>query len=224
MTEIDFLKRVSLFAGVEEEDLKNIAAIMRERSYRKNQVIFYEDDPGDTLYIVKSGTVRIYQLSEAGHEKTLAVFKEGDSFGEMSLIEEDGRSATAETMEPSVLLVIGKSHFLELLQKSPSLSMATIRMLTQRLRSVNKQLGDALYLDVRSRTRKILKQMTLDQGEDTGEGMQIRVPLTHKELAKIVGSSRETVTKILLELQDEQVITIEKKWIVVRDPDQLYIR
>lgn len=202
MIDLSVLSRVPLFTGLCEEELRLIGTVAVRRRYSRGAVVFFEHEPGDTLYIIEDGQVRIYRLAEDGREKTLTLLSSGDFFGEMALIDDEPRSAIAEATDPSVLLAIHKRDFHKLIQSQPHMAMSMIKGLSLRLRQTNKQLMDAVFLDVRGRMCRMLVDLDDRYGKDYESGRLIDIKLTHQELANMVGTSRESVTRVLTELQD----------------------
>jgi CRP-like cAMP-binding protein len=202
LIDLNVLARVPLFGGLSSEELELVAAKAVRREHDRGAVIFFEHEPGDAMYIIEEGQVRIYRVAEDGREKTLALLSEGDFFGEMALIDDEPRSAIAEATEPCVLLAIHKRDVHSLIQANPSIALSMIQGLSRRLRETNKQLMDAVFLDVRGRVLRLLLDLDRRYGRPCAEGRLIDIRLTHQELANMVGTSRESVTRVLTELQD----------------------
>lgn len=202
MIDCSVLARVPLFGGLSSEELQLVASAAVRRRQSRGSVIFFEREPGDALYIIEEGQVRIYRVAEDGREKTLALLSEGDFFGEMALIDDEPRSAIAEATEPTVLLAIHKRDVHNLIHANPSIALSMIKGLSCRLRETNRQLMDAVFLDVRGRLLRLLLELDGRYGKPHDGGRLIDIRLTHQELANMVGTSRESVTRVLTELQD----------------------
>lgn len=202
MIDCSVLARVPLFGGLSSEELQLVASAAVRRRQSRGSVIFFEREPGDALYIIEEGQVRIYRVAEDGREKTLALLSEGDFFGEMALIDDEPRSAIAEATEPTVLLAIHKRDVHNLIHANPSIALSMIKGLSRRLRETNRQLMDAVFLDVRGRLLRLLLELDGRYGKPHDGGRLIDIRLTHQELANMVGTSRESVTRVLTELQD----------------------
>ncbi|MCL4515606.1 MAG: Crp/Fnr family transcriptional regulator [Firmicutes bacterium] len=210
------LREVPLFAGMDERELTKLAGIAHERQYPKGAVLFFSDEPGDALFVIKDGSVKIYLLAGDGREKTLAIFGKGDFFGEMALLDEGPRSAIAETLEETHLLVVDKANFTRLLESTPRMALKIIRVLTERLRQANAQLEGLAFTDVRTRVAGTLKRLAAEHGVAAEGGVRIGIRLTHQQLANLAGTSRETVTRILCELQDEGELAMDGKYIILK--------
>ena len=215
------IAEVPIFEDFQEGEIRSIVPLFKERHYRKGTILFFEGDYGDEMYIVISGLVRIYRI-EQNKEIILALFRSGDFFGEMALIDKTStRSATAETIEPSTILSISRGDFYRFLEKSPRLLLRLLEVNMQRLRKANDQIHDLTFLDVRSRIVKAIARLAEEYGTPTPQGLFIDMRLTHQQIANLVGTVRESVTKVLQELQDDGIISIQQKRIMVYDLPRL---
>ncbi|MBD2863566.1 MULTISPECIES: Crp/Fnr family transcriptional regulator [Paenibacillus] len=216
------IRKIPLFQDLNEEELKSISALFFERKYKKNTILFLEEDEGEELFIVRSGTVKIYRIDN-NKQITLALFRSGDFFGEMSIIEKGStRSANAETLEPCVIYTLKRSTFYEYVDRNPGLCMRLLEITMNRLRRANEQIRNLTFLDVRTRVLKIVHQLSKEYGEPKAGGViQISIKLTHQEIANMVGTVRESVTKVLQELQDDRIISIRNKMIRVESMEGL---
>src|SRR3989442_9789780 len=206
------LQKVPLFSQLAPVELERVAEITRERSYPRNSVILFEDDPGDALYVVATGQVKVVLIGEDGREVILSVLGEGDFFGEMSLIDEEPRSAHVIAMEDSNLLVIRREDFQSILQQPPGIAMGLLRELSRRLRRVDEKVGSLGLLDVNGRVAHLLLAPANEAGST-----RITRRLTHHPIAQMIGSSRETVSRTMRELVDKGMIDVSRKDIVIRD-------
>lgn len=216
-----FLKGVPLFEGLDEAHLEALAQVTASRRFPKGVTIFFEGDRGDALYIVRVGYVKIYRVAEDGREKTLALLSNGEFFGEMALLDEEPRSAVAETLESTTLYILHRNDFRRLLAESASMSLQILRVLTRRLRQTNAQVTDLVFKDVRSRVGRALLDLAKRHGVAIEAGSKVALKLTHQELANLVGTARETVSRILAEFQDARYITFEGRYVVVVDREAL---
>ena len=218
-----FLQRVSIFSGVGSDSLARIAAITGEKSYSRRSVIFHEGDHGDTLYILKSGRVKISKITEDGREKTLTIMQPGDFFGEMAIFDQLPRSATAEVIdEQAVVFTVAKRDFERIIFEHPQIALKIMRDLTRRIRQVNQQVEDLAFKDVHERVASTLCNLSKIEGRQlTNNRILINLKMTHQDLANMVGSSRETVTRALNRLQDQEIISISHQQITINRPELL---
>ncbi len=206
------LRRVPLFADLNEAEITRIADVSRERSYPKNSVILFEDDPGDALYVVVTGLVKVVLIGEDGREVILSVLKEGDFFGEMALIDDEPRSAHVIAMEDSNLLVLRREDFQQRLREMPGVGVGLLRAMSRRLREADEKIGGLVLLDVNGRVAKLLLRMA-----DDHDGVHITRKVTHHTIAQMVGSSRETVSRTMRDLSERGLIEVSRKAITIRN-------
>jgi CRP/FNR family cyclic AMP-dependent transcriptional regulator len=210
------LRRVPLFAELSDADIASLAELARERMYPKSSVILFEDDPGDALYVVVTGQVKVVLIGEDGREVILSVLHDGDFFGEMALIDDEPRSAHVIAMEDSNLLVLRREDFQQRLREAPAVSVGLLRALSRRLREADQKIGGLVLLDVHGRVAKLLLQMA-----DENDGVRITRRLTHHTIAQMVGSSRETVSRTIRELAERGLIDVTRKAITIRNRQAL---
>lgn len=212
MSVSDTLRGVPLFAHLGDEELGRVAAVARERTYPKNSVILFEDDPGDALYVVVTGQVKVVLVGEDGREVILAVLGGGDFFGEMALIDDEPRSAHVIAMEDARLLVLRREDFHAALEVHPRIALGLLRALSRRLRRADDKIGALVMLDVLGRVARLLLELA-----DETDGVRVTQRVTHHTIAQMVGSSRETVSRTMRELTDRGLIGIERKAIIVKN-------
>ena len=216
MSTLDDLRRVPLFSDLSEGDLVRFAEVTREREYPRNSVILFEDDPGDSLYIVSTGQVKVVLIGEDGREVILSVLNDGDFFGEMSLIDDEPRSAHVIAMKDSRLLVLRRDDFQQQINQHPSIAVKLLRVLVQRLRRADAKIGGLVLLDVNGRVAKLLLDLA-----DEGGGPKITRKLTHHTIAQMIGSSRETVSRAMRELSDRGLVEVTRREITIKNREGL---
>ena len=208
----DFLASIPLFSGLDDAELQQFAALTRERQYPKGSVILFEHDPGDSLFMVREGRVKVVLVGEDGREVILGVLGVGEYFGELSLIDDRPRSAHVIAMEDSTLLVLRREDFRRRVESNPAVAWSLLLELSRRLRQADEKIGGLVLLDVPGRIARLL----LDLVEETGADM-IDKPLTHQTIAQMIGASRETVSRAMREFQDDGWIAVERRRIRVAD-------
>ncbi len=207
---VDFLATVPLFNGLDRSELEKFAEVTREKSYPKGSVILFEDDPGDSLFVVRDGRVKVVLIGEDGREVILGVLGVGEYFGELSLIDDRPRSAHVIAMEDSNLLVLRREDFRKRVESSPSVAWSLLTELSRRLRRADDKIGGLVLLDVPGRIARLL----LDLAEETGTNA-IEKTLTHQTIAQMIGASRETVSRAMKDFQDAGWITVESRRIAI---------
>ena len=215
----DFLITVPLFKSLDAAEIGRFAEAVREKSYPKGSVILFEDDPGDALFIVRNGRVKVVLVAEDGREVILGILGVGEYFGELSLIDDQPRSAHVIAMEDSALLVLRREDFRKRVEASPTVAWTLLAELSRRLRRADGQIGSLVLLDVPGR----IARMLLDTA-DEGGGPLIEKPLTHQTIAHVIGASRETVSRAMREFQDSGWISTERRRIRITDRPSLVKR
>ena len=206
------LLQVPLFAHLSEEEIKPIADVTRERAYPQNSVIVFEDDPGDAMYVVASGQVKVVLVGDDGREVILSVLGKGDFFGEMALIDDLPRSAHVIAMEDSKLIVLYRADFHRSLEQSPRVALGLLKALSRRLRRADDKIGGLVLLDVPGRIARLLIELA-----DQGDGSIISRRITHHIIAQMVGTTRETVSRTIKDLADRELIVVTRKTIEIKD-------
>ncbi len=210
---LDALRAIPLFSHVADNDLEQIASHLIERRYPRNTTIVEEGLPGDYMYILREGRVKVTKLSEDGREKILAFFEAGQFVGEMALLERAPRSASVKTLTPVRVLALSRADFTGLIRKSPDLAISVIRELSGRLRAVNDQASALSFQRVKDRTKGLLVRLAKDEAAD---GDHLLTPaLTHQQIADMIGTSRETVTRVIKELKSTGWLGQEGKRYVI---------
>ncbi len=216
----DFLKRVALFRDLGEEELLEVCHLFKERTYRKNDIVFFEEDTGNYMYIVKDGRVKVSRLLPNGKEMILAFRETGEYFGEMSMLDGGTSAATVTAVVSTTILVTTYRDFQRLLG-NPKINSALLKMLCARCREAWSQIEVLTFHNADARIRTALYQLCRKKGEKTNSGIRIGLKLTHKELADMTGISRETATRVLSTLQSEGLLRVESRQFIVTDPEGL---
>jgi len=197
------LKTVPLFSGLQDRDLSRVADLMVTKKYRKNNLIFFEDDLGQNLFIIKHGRVKISRIDEKGDEVIFAILGEGEFFGELSIIDGLTRSATVTSIDEVELLVLRRGDFLDILQKFPQISITLLKELAARIRKSDTQIKSLSLKDARGRVATTLIRLAEDIGVMLEGKVVIRKLPLQKDLANISGTSRETISRVIKKLEQE---------------------
>ena len=210
---LDALRAIPLFSHVVDSDLEQIASHLIERRYPRNTTIVEEGLPGDYMYILREGRVKVTKLSEDGREKILAFFEPGQFVGEMALLERAPRSASVKALTPVRVLALSRADFTGLIRKSPDLAISVIRELSGRLRAVNDQASALSFQRVKDRTKGLLVRLAKDEAADRDH--LLTPALTHQQIADMIGTSRETVTRVVKDLKTSGWLGQEGKRYVI---------
>ncbi len=215
------LRRVPLFGGLDEEELRSVEMLVHHQSHPRGSTIFMDGDPGRGMYVVISGRVRIFRSGADGREQTLEILGPGDPFGAVVLFDGGPYPAGAEAVEDSTVGILSSSDLERHLVVNPSLCLRILKILSARLRESKEQLADLALKGVRGRIASALVGLSARHGLVTPAGINLDLGLTHQQLGYLVGASRETVTRVLKEFRDREVIVIGKSGITIIDPHLL---
>lgn len=208
----DFFIKSTLFSALSSDERQIILRTAQRKVYPKNTIILSEGDTTDSLYMVCSGKVKVSIVDECGKEVILAMLGAGEYFGEMTAMSEGAaRSACVMTREMSELLVLRKEDFRKIVKNNPDIVFALLGKLMQRLREANKKIESLALLDVYGRVARLFTNLA----KPCGDCQVIEEKLTHQDIASMVGSSREMVSRVLKELASGGYITVENKNITI---------
>src|SRR5437588_4161162 len=205
-----YFKQVSFFADLSEEEIQALSSATKRRTFRSGEVIFHRDDPGQVLYMIKEGKVKICIISPDGQEVALTVFGKGEVFGEFAILDGLPRSADAVALERVECYTLQRSDFQNAILKNPKIAIQIIEVLTRRLRSTDQMVEDLIFLDVYGRVAKKLLELADTHGTKVDDGTRIDVRLTQQEIASMVGASRESVNKVMGYFTDKNFISTDK--------------
>lgn len=217
---VSLLKQVPLFGDAPARALDIAAAAVRERTYDSSVTIFQEGDKGEALYIIASGLVKLSKVDLAGHEKTLAILQPPEFFGEMALLGESTRSATAFTLSEVSAYLLFQDDFRRLIGEYPAISLNLTTTLASRLRGMDDESQILSYKDAQGRLAYVLLKLLRDGVTEEAEGLPL-LRLTHQDLANLAGTSRETVTRALKALEEQGVIETRPREVFILDADGL---
>jgi CRP/FNR family cyclic AMP-dependent transcriptional regulator len=207
------LKTVPLFTSLAEEQLRMLTTMVTRKSTPRSTTIMAGGDPTDSLYIVLSGRLKVMMSDSEGKEVILAILGPGEFFGEMGLIDDEPRSATVVTIEPCELLSIAKRDFKKYMAENFQMTEAVMRGLVRRLREADRKIGSLALLDVYGRVARLL----LDMAENVDGEKIVTKRLPKQDIAKMIGASREMVSRVMKDLQTGGYIEMRGSTIVLRD-------
>ena len=215
LSNLDLIRRVPLFSMLTAEQAQAIADSVVKRRFRRGELVVEQGRKSNALFILLNGRARVLTSDTRGREVSLAVLESGDYVGEMSLIDNEPHSATVRAEIQTDMLVLGRAEFARCLPENSSLSYAIMRGLVQRLRSADRQIESLALLDVYGRVARALLEMS----EMIGEHKTIRNKVSRQDLAKVVGASREMVSRVMKDLEERGIIeTQENGSVVIKEP------
>lgn len=217
----DRLRTAPLFTALDDDAAAALRASMVELRLAKGEVLFTEGEPGERLFLVETGKIKLGHTASDGRESIIAVLGAGEMLGELSLFDPGPRTATAIAVTNTKVLSMSHEALLPWLVGRPDLAVALLAALARRLRRTNEALADLVFSDVPGRVAKALLELGGKFGEDSAEGIVVHHELTQEELAQLVGASRETVNKALADFSQRGWIRIEQGSVLLLDIDRL---
>lgn len=212
---LTFLRRVPLFMSLTEEERENIATVMSRRTMKKRGILFYEGTLCTAIYLLEHGRVKVYKTTEDGREQIVNVLQEGDLFPHVGMFGGSPYPATAETLEDTVLYSINVEELTRLLESNPRLCIRLLQILESKIRELQRRLSDVLSKDMREKIVNTLLSLARTSGIETEEAHEIHMELTHQDIASMVGTTRETVSRIISQLKREGVLQFDLQKIVL---------
>lgn len=210
-----------IFIGMSEAETDAIIGTMRPTELTRGEVLFHEGEPGDRLYVLSSGKIKLGRRAPDGRENLLAVLGPGEMLGELSLFDPGPRTATASSVADSVVWELGHQALVDWIAAHPQVATHLLSALAARLRRTNEALGDLVFSDVPGRVAKALLDLSKRFGQQQGDGIRVAHDLTQEELAQLVGASRETVNKALADFTARGWVKREGRAIVLVDIPRL---
>lgn len=211
----ELLQKVSLFHQVETEELDRIASLLTPKDVVKDAHIVTQDEPGDSLFIIAKGRVKVVIFGDNGREVILTILKAGEFFGEMALLDDLPRSANVIAAEDAQVLILKRDVFAEHITKSPKTALNVMAELSRRLRRADEIIGNLATLDVYGRVAHIMIDLAKKDGEEVEEGILIRERPTQQDIASMIGTSRETVSRVLSEFQKRGFVEMRGREILL---------
>ena len=215
------LRNTPLFSALDNEAAIALQQTMVPQSIKKGNTLFQEGDPGDRLYVVTEGKIKLSHASGDGRESVLMVLGPGDMFGELSLFDPGPRTATASAVTDSKVLALGNTDLIPWLAGRPEVAQSLLQALAHRLRKTNETMSDLVFADVPGRVAKALLELGEKFGTKTADGVHVHHDLTQEELAQLVGASRETVNKALADFASRGWLKLETRSVEILDIERL---
>ena len=216
------LRRTPLFMTLTEDDLRHVAAVAVPRKYGRKETVFREGDPADGFFVVQTGKVKVFKLSEEGKEQVLHVLEQGQSFAEAAIFEGGAYPAHAETLADSELLLLPKVAFIHMLERNPRLAVRMLASLSRWLRRMTDLVENLSLRDVESRLVFYLSEELKSRGIPARDGVVLDLPVSKNVLASRLGTVPETFSRTLKKLQGEGLIAVRGKQIRILSAGPLF--
>ncbi|MEZ4769749.1 MAG: Crp/Fnr family transcriptional regulator [Caldilineales bacterium] len=220
MSQVDLLRKAPIFESLSDAELQALAASLKQRTFARGVVIFHKGSPGNSLYLIESGKVRIFILSDSGQEITINTHGPEECFGELALLDGLPRSASAVSLDRTTSYVLQREDFLAILESHPGMVRAILALLSGRVRHATAYAESLAFLDVQSRIAATLLALADRHGIER-EGIEIDLRLTQSDLASYVAASRESVNKALGWLRDQGLVEVDGHTVIVLDAQRL---
>lgn len=221
MSPISLLKKISLFGALSTKDREELARLLRYQTIRKGQILFRKGDEGTALFLIFRGRIGIVLKVRPDDEITLASLADGDFFGEMALLDGMPRSADATALEDTELYILNRTDFIRFLMHNEDAMRAILYNLSMRLRKTDDLLGETAFLNISSRLAKRLVELAESRGIRKEGSTHVELNLTQKELASLIGVSRESINKELKRWRARNLVTTSRNRLVVTDLDAI---
>jgi CRP-like cAMP-binding protein len=209
-------RKYALFAELDDRELETVAALAKSRRYAKDDVVMHADESGDVFCLIKEGHVKVTMISPEGKEIILNMLGPGDFFGEMALLDDEPRSATVVATESLEVWTIWRNDFLQLLQHNFSITRKVLAELSRRLRSAANRIESLATMDVYGRLARFFLDLAKEQGKVLENGYVAVTRPTHQAIANTIGTSRETVSRLIHDLMEQGLLLSEGKTIYLR--------
>ena len=209
MPNTQYIRKLNFFSELPNEELEKIAAISIERNYKRNRIIFMEGEPGEAFYYIIAGKVKVFRSQEDGKEHIIHILGPGDVFGEATLLSHVSYPASALVYEDAVIGMIKNSDLESLIRVNPELALRLLQVFAQKLILTQQKIRDLTFYDVFSRTASQLIKLASEHGSKTEDGVKIGIALSRQELAEMVGTTRETISRVMSRFKKE--ISVDEK-------------
>lgn len=216
------LERINLLHNLSEEELKEMDRRTTMKTAEKNEYVYFPNEPSKVLFFLKKGRIKIGRYSDEGKEIIKAILYPGEVFGEMGIIGESERQDFALAMDNDTrMCTISTDEFREIMNANHYLSLEMTKNIGEKLRSIERRLESLIFKDARERVIDFMKEMAEKYGKKIGLEVLVKHDLTHQDIANLTATSRQTVTTVLNDLKDQDLIYMERKRFLIRDLDKL---
>jgi len=215
------LRQVPMFRDMSTEEMEQLSHFAISRSYRKKGIVFSEGGDKEAVFFIQSGLVKTYKTDENGHEHIMSFLRSGDMFPHTGLFNANPYPATAEAIVPAVLLALPVKPFEQFLYHTPGVAIKIMRVMSEKLSELQGKLQELTGQDVQNRGQLFLLKLVENYGKDVNGDIHIDIPMTHQDFASTIGTTRETVNRLLNQLKKEGIMDTSRAGFVVHDLEAL---
>jgi CRP/FNR family cyclic AMP-dependent transcriptional regulator len=216
-----YIKNCRLFERLTADQFARLEQRARVRKFPKNSPVYLPSDAADGVFLLAEGRVKLCSMTPDGKQAILAFIEPGELFGELALLEESEREEHAETMTASTLVLLPGDALEQLMNESPQFVLGVTKLIGLRRKRIERRLKSLLFLSIRDRLIHLLLDLVSQYGHESENEIRLSIPLSHQDLASIIGATRETATILLGELQLERLIKLARQRLVIRDVKRL---
>jgi CRP-like cAMP-binding protein len=212
-----YLKRINLFKAMKPDEMMDLAQKTTMKNFRKKELIYLSNQPGEYVYLLKKGVVKISKLTSDGRELTLALLKPGEIFGELEALGAGETGAQAEAHSDVMICVLRRKDLLGLMQTKPDLGISLSKLIGFRRRIIENRMENLIFRNIPQRLAALFLELKEEFGRNEGDTIKIDVPLTHEDLANLIGSARATVTDVLNDFKKQGIIQTAGKYFILKN-------
>lgn len=214
--------KVSIFSVLTEQQLAKLTEKISHKNYKKGQIIFFEGDISDKLYVINKGKIKIFKYTREGKEQILYILSEGDFVGDLSLLKKDEFKFNAEALEDANICVLTKDDFDGIIKESPEIAIEILQVVYDRIVKLENLIQSLRTKDIEARIAGLLLSFVKDFGMAKGDVIELELPLSREDIANYIGVTRETISRKLGSMQDQGVIElVGSKKIIINDIEEL---
>lgn len=218
-----FLKRCALFEQLTAAQQQRLESRAVMRTFKRRQMIYFPTEPGQSVLVLARGRVKIKTVTPDGKETIFAFIEEGELFGELALVDSEPRNEYAEAVEDTTILAIPREEMLWLMEHCADVALRITKLLGFRRRRIENRLRNILFRSNRDRLLALLVELLHSHGRQVGKYWEMCLPLSHQDLANLIGATRETVTLTLGQLQREKLVVVHRRRIIIVDRGRLEV-
>lgn len=209
---------VHIFKDLNEEELKAISSMTKESFYAKGNIIINEGDKIDNIYIIHKGKIKVYKINLDGKEQILYILKDGDTFGENSIFKEQKATFYAEAIDDVKLCLLSREDFIRIISRNPEIALKIMNYLLERLQNIESLVKDITTEDVKTRLLSMILRLADKEGIKSSDGIKLKFYLSREDIANLLGTTRETISRKLHELEDDGMIKfLSNREILLKD-------
>ena len=216
-----YLENFNLFEGLSTEKMMELNKKLSMSNVDKNEIIYFADEPSNSIFLLKEGNVKLARVSDDGKEAITAILKPGEIFGELAITSESSRDDTAIALDKAVICTISKENFENLLIENPKFNLRITKLIGMKLQRVARNLENLTFKDSSTRVIEFLTGYAEEYGKKIGDEIFVKTTLTHQDIANLTATSRQTVTTIMNNLKEKKIIDFSRNKIIVRNPEKL---